>query len=128
MYLLGGEPGIGKSTIALQIVQQLNGQRIAYFSGEEQSDQIVDRQSRITENTQNENMDIFHANRLEDILLTAETGQYEIIIVDSIQTISSENLEGASGSPAQVKYCAEKIAELCKKNNITALIIGHVTK
>ncbi len=128
IYLLGGEPGIGKSTIALQIVQQLNGQRIAYFSGEEQSDQIVDRQSRITENTQNENMDIFHANRLEDILLTAETGQYEIIIVDSIQTISSENLEGASGSPAQVKYCAEKIAELCKKNNITALIIGHVTK
>lgn len=128
IYLLGGEPGIGKSTIALQIVQQLSGQRIAYFSGEEQSDQIVDRQSRITENTHNENMDIFHANHLEDILLTAETGQYEVLIIDSIQTIYSENLEWASGSPAQVKYCAEKIAELCKRNNITALIIGHVTK
>lgn len=73
-------------------------------------------------------MDIFHANHLEDILLTAETGWYEVMIIDSVQTIYSENLEGASGSPAQVKYCAEKIAELCKKKNITALIIGHVTK
>lgn len=128
VYLLGGEPWIGKSTIALQIVQQLSNQRIAYFSGEEQSDQIVDRHARITDNKTTEQMDIFHANHLEDILLTVETGQYDLIIVDSIQTIYSENLDGASGSPAQVKYCAEKLTELCKKQNITALIIGHVTK
>lgn len=128
IYLLGGEPGIGKSTIALQIIQQLGKQRVAYFSGEEQSDQIVDRQVRITETTQHDNMDIYHANHLEDILLTAETGDYDVIIVDSIQTIYSENLEWASGSPAQVKYCAEKIAELCKKKNIMVLVIGHVTK
>lgn len=128
IYLLWGEPGIGKSTIALQIIQQLEDLRVAYFSGEEQSDQIVDRQVRITENAQQENMDIFQANHLEDILLTAETGQYDVIIIDSIQTIYSETLEWTSGSPAQVKYCAEKIAELCKKQNIMALVIGHVTK
>lgn len=163
VYLLGGEPGIGKSTIALQIIHQLTNVRIAYFSGEEQSDQIVDRQHRLTSyewqitnyewnkeiqstdaDTENKlwsttagkpithnpwsEFDIYHSNSVEDILLTAETGQYQVIIIDSIQTISSGNLEGASWSPAQVKYCAEKIAELSKKKNITTLIIGHVTK
>lgn len=130
IYLLWGEPGIGKSTIALQIIHQMPGVRIAYFSGEEQSDQIVDRQQRIEdkESADMPEYDIFHANHLEDILLTAETGQYDLIVIDSIQTIYSENLDGTSGSPAQVKYCAEKIADLCKKKNITALIIGHVTK
>ncbi len=93
IYLLGGEPGIGKSTIALQIIHQLNSLRIAYFSGEEQSDQIVDRQIRVGEKDSHENMDIFHANHLEDILLTTETGQYDLIIIDSIQTIYSDNLE-----------------------------------
>lgn len=135
IYLLGGEPGIGKSTIALQLIQQLQNKRIAYFSGEEQSDQIVDRHVRINSETNEKapewmwaEMEIFHSSHLEDILITAETGQYEVIIIDSIQTIYSENLEWASGSPAQVRHCAEKIAELCKKKNITALIIGHVTK
>lgn len=108
----------------------MKGRRIAYFSGEEQSDQIADRQQRVqTEKTDTSvEFDIYHSNTLEDILLTAETGQYEIIIIDSIQTISSDNLDGASGSPAQVRYCAEKIAELCKKKSILALIVGHVTK
>lgn len=146
VYLLGGEPGIGKSTIALQIIHQLTNLRIAYFSGEEQSDQITDRHHRLAVNSQstdhkaqsniknptskiyNSEFDIYHSNAVEDILLTAETGQYQVVIIDSIQTISSANLEGASGSPAQVKYCAEKIAELSKKKNITTLIIGHVTK
>lgn len=130
VYLLWGEPGIGKSTIALQIIHQLTGLRIAYFSGEEQSDQITDRHVRIhsDDSQSHSEFDIYHSNTLEDIMLTAETEQYQVIIVDSIQTISSANLEGASWSPAQVKYCAEKIAELCKKKNITALIIGHVTK
>ena len=92
--MLGGEPGIGKSTIALQIIQQLKEQRVAYFSGEEQSDQIVDRQQRIeNENAQITEFDIFHSNHLEDILLTTETGQYDVIIIDSIQTIYSDNLE-----------------------------------
>ena len=128
VYLLGGEPGIGKSTIALQIIQQIRDRRIAYFSGEEQSDQIVDRQERVKTTESVADFDIYHSNALEDILLTAETGQYDVIIIDSIQTIYSDNLDGASGSPAQVRYCAEKIAESCKKKNILALIIGHVTK
>ena len=131
IYLLGGEPGIGKSTIALQVIHQLPTVRIAYFSGEEQSDQIVDRQQRIEDKewtTVLMEYDIFHASYLEDILLTAETGQYDMIVIDSIQTIYSENLDGTSWSPAQVKYCAEKIADLCKKKSITALIIWHVTK
>ena len=97
IYLLGGEPGIGKSTIALQIIQQISGQRIAYFSGEEQSDQIADRQQRVNnEQPTDTNFDIYHSNVLEDILLTAETGQYSIIVIDSIQTIASDNLDGAS--------------------------------
>jgi len=139
MYLLGGAPGIGKSTLIVQILQEIlnhNEIRIWYFSGEEQENQILDRWERIKKNNKvfPSNVEaaggsyIFHATHLEDILSTTKKNKFDFIVIDSIQTIYSAHTESAAGSPNQVKYCAEKLSEFCKQRGITIFIIGHVTK
>lgn len=131
LYLLGWEPGIGKSTIVLQIIQDLvqNNENIKiwYFSGEENIDQIYDRLKRLNLNI-GDKIKIFHTNSLEDITMTAETNGFDIIIVDSIQTIYSNNIDWVAGSIWQVKYISENISTFSKKNWITSMIIWHVTK
>ena len=135
IYLLGGEPWIGKSTIILQIIHQIlqhNGNlTLAYFSGEENSSQIRERRQRVFSNNHPELIErirIYHATHLEDIVTTCEEHQYDMIIVDSMQTIYSEHQDSAAWSPNQVKYCAEKLSEFCKGSATTARLIGHVTK
>ena len=133
VYLLWWEPWIGKSTILLQIVTDLlqNNQNIKiwYFSGEENTDQIIDRLKRISPETKlAENFKIFHATCLEDILTTAENSSFNFIVIDSIQTIYSKGLEQVAWTPNQVKYCSEKLSEFSKQNLITSFIIWHVTK
>lgn len=133
IYLLWGEPGIGKSTIILQILQDLlanNDMSIQYFSWEEQTNQIVSRWERIDpdKKVSINKMDLYHATHIEDILTTAESSKPDCIIIDSIQTIYSEHADSSAGSPNQVKYCAEKLSEFGKKHNCTIIIIGHVTK
>lgn len=127
-YLMAGKPGIGKSTLVLQIlslVSKNNDVKLAYFSAEESSTQIQERFMRLFPN-QELVCDIFHSNDIEDIVATA--ANYDLIIIDSIQTISSNTVDGIAGSPSQVKQCSEQLIETCKKNNIAAIIIGHVTK
>jgi len=158
IYLLWGEPGIGKSTIILQILQDLlahNDIQIQYFTGEEQPNQIMSRWERLSqssvipteaEGSQSQDkrfldsallhskwqsvdhMQLYHSTHIEDILTTAESTQPDLIIIDSIQTIYSEHTDSSAGSPNQVKYCSEKLSEYGKQNNCTVIIIGHVTK
>jgi len=138
LYLLWWEPGIWKSTMMLQIIDQLsnhNNINIWYFSGEEDESQINDRKKRLwwesTNNDTKENIstfDIYHANRLEDILTTTESIGYDCIIIDSIQTVYTPNHESVAWSISQIKRCSEKISERCKKNGVTCFLIWHVTK
>lgn len=133
IYLLGWEPGIWKSTIILQIISELitlnNDIKIWYFSWEENIDQIVDRQKRISKQEfDNNNISIYNSTSLEDIILTCEINKFDIVIFDSIQTIYSENVESVAWSANQIRYCSEKISEFCKKNIISWIVIWHVTK
>lgn len=131
VYLLAGEPGIGKSTIVLQlladILQQTSTLRTAYFSGEEASAQIEARWTRIWQSVATR-PDIFHTTHVEDIILTVETHAYECMVVDSIQTIHSDQVESIAGSPSQVKVCTQQLADVAKKLWVTLFIIWHVTK
>ncbi len=138
LYLLWGEPGIGKSTIMLQIIEQLisnNKISIGYFSWEEDISQITERKVRLEDKTNKDKtniaiswFDIFHTTHLEDILSTAQAQSYDMIIIDSIQTVYTPNHESVSGSIAQIKRCSEKISERCKNNGVTCFLIWHVTK
>lgn len=132
IYLIWWEPGIWKSTIILQIIkdiiqknQELN---VWYFSWEETPQAILERFERISKEKDKNHIKIFHSTQLEDITTTAEIQKYDIIIIDSIQTVYSQNINSPSWSPNQVKYCSEKISEICKKTSTTWLIVWHVTK
>ena len=131
VYLLAGEPGIGKSTIVLQLIGDLQytnpALRCAYFSGEEDGSQITERWNRIGQ-SEITPPDIYHTTLLEDMSATLETSEYDFIIVDSIQTIATLTVDSVAGSIAQVKTCAQALADLAKKLGITLLIIWHVTK
>lgn len=126
--LLSGEPGIGKSTLTLQICQKLaeKKQSIFYISGEESVHQIASRAKRL--NIKNENISIITENNLEAILDFLEKEKPGFVIIDSIQVINSTEVESFSGSINQIKYCTEQLMTFAKKNNIPLLIIGHVTK
>ncbi len=130
VYLLGGEPGIGKSTIVLQIIQHIQGGcRIGYFSGEENVTQVYDRFKRISaDKNDSAHLDVFHSTHFEDIVETTREKKFDMIVIDSIQTIYSVGQDSTAGSPNQVKYCAEKLSEFCKTSWVACLIVGHVTK
>lgn len=132
LYLLWWEPWIGKSTIMLQIIEQLNSHNsisIWYFSWEEDASQINERKQRLEKEKQERVwFDIFHTTHLEDVLSTAQAKQYDMIIIDSIQTVYTPNHESVAWSIAQIKRCSEKISERCKKSWVTCFLIWHVTK
>lgn len=129
VILLAGDPGIGKSTLLLQISNSNFGSKSAlYISGEESNSQIKLRAKRL--GLTNGEMLLTCSNNLEEILATAHKYKEKIalLIVDSIQTISSDNLDGASGSVGQIRYCTQKLIEFAKANEIPTIIVGHVTK
>lgn len=131
VYLLGWQPWIWKSTIILQIIQDLlenNKINIWYFSGEESQDQIYSRFKRINKENDTQDLDIYTASSLEDIVQTIAENDYNFFIIDSIQTVYSSNIDWIAWSPSQVKFCSEKIWEFAKQKWITCFIIGHVTK
>jgi len=134
MYLLGWAPGIGKSTLIVQILQEVlthNSVSIGYFTGEEQESQVRQRWERLAgswQNTSTANISLFHTTHLEDIISTTEQSGFWFIVIDSIQTIYSAQSDSAAGSANQVKYCSEKLSEYCKRNEITVFVIWHVTK
>lgn len=127
LVLLGGEPGIGKSTLILQICDKIkvNGS-VLYISGEESATQIKMRADRL--NINNENILFLGETCIETIENTLESVKPDFIIIDSIQTMYSEQLQAAAGSVSQVREITSRIMQMCKKKNITTILIGHVTK
>lgn len=131
IYLLGGEPGIGKSTIMLQLLEDIarnNTLSIGYFSGEETAQQITQRNTRLFPQASDLHATIYHTTHLEDIITTTESHGHNFIVIDSIQTIYSESIDGIAWSPSQVKQCSEKLSEYCKDAGVTCFIVWHVTK
>lgn len=126
IVLIGGEPGIGKSTLLLQVALKLPKQKILYVSGEESEQQIKMRAMRIS-------------SAVSDLLVNTETNLETVfshirnirpglLIIDSIQTIYSEKIEASAGSVSQVRHCAAELMKFAKKTNTPVFLIGHITK
>jgi len=132
MYLLGWAPWIGKSTLIIQILQDLlanNDISIGYFSGEEQEAQVWQRRKRINPAGQQDiSLVLFHSTHLEDLISTSQKYQFDLIVIDSIQTIYSSQSDSSAWSANQVKYCTEKLSEYGKQYGVTVFIVGHITK
>ena len=126
LVLLGGEPGIGKSTLALQVLMQQGERKILYASGEESVRQLKLRAERLAGNA--ENLFISSETSLERILDQVKELEPEIVVIDSIQTIGTEAVEATIGSLSQVRECAARIMEFAKTRNIPFIIIGHINK
>lgn len=127
IVLLGGEPGIGKSTLTLQTVLRLKGRRVLYVSGEESLHQLKMRAQRIAPDG-SEDCLILCETSLEKIFLSIKEAQPDMIVVDSIQTISTENAESAPGSITQVRECAAALLRFAKESGVPVLLIGHINK
>lgn len=125
VILLAGNPGIGKSTLALQILPHLKNNTL-YFSAEESEEQVALRAHRL--NIRTDFLHLSSENRLEYILDQIMLVKPALVIIDSIQTIMSESLDSLPGSVSQVRECGQKFLQLSKQENISILIIGHVTK
>lgn len=126
LVLLGGEPGIGKSTLALQVLMQLGEAKTLYASGEESARQIRLRAERLAGNP--ENLYVLSETSLERILDTVVEVEPEVVVIDSIQTIGTETAEATIGSLSQVKECAARILQFAKERNIPFILIGHINK
>ena len=125
--LVGGDPGIGKSTLLMQTIANLSkSQSCVYISGEESIDQLKRRALRL--DVLHENLKIATHASLVDILFSLETIKPEVLIIDSIQTMYLESVTGIPGSVSQVRSCANELINFCKKHNITVIMIGHVTR
>ena len=127
LVLVGGAPGIGKSTLLLQICSRLCLERkVLYVSGEESERQIKLRAERL--GGAPENLYILAETRLSEILQCVETLKPDVLIVDSIQTLYNENNESSPGSVSQVKDCTMAMMQLAKQNGITVFVVGHINK
>lgn len=125
VILLTGEPGIGKSTLSLQLANWIL-QAIIYISWEETYAQIQNRANRLS--VQSNTLHLLIENIFENILASITGKDASVLIWDSISVLTSTEISGSAGSVSQVRYITEKIVEFSKKNNITSIIIGHVTK
>ena len=123
--LLGGEPGIGKSTLLLQISLQIKG-KILYVSGEESQKQIKLRAERI--DAQNENCFILSETLTQKIFKQIEALEPDIVIIDSIQTLQTQYVESSPGSVSQIKECTSELIQFAKKTHTPVLLVGHITK
>lgn len=124
--LLAGEPGIGKSTLMLQIANALNKLKILYISGEESTHQIFARAKRVNANFND--FSIVEGTSLESILAILKADQPDFVIIDSIQVISSDNAPGYAGSINQIRIVTEALMHYAKSTNTTILLIGHMNK
>lgn len=126
LVLIGGEPGIGKSTLILQTVLGLNEIKTLYISGEESARQLKLRADRINSNS--ENCFIVCETNLEQIFVHVQNLKPDFVIIDSIQTIFTENVESSPGSVSQVRECSARILKFAKETNTPVVLIGHINK
>ena len=127
LVLVGGAPGIGKSTLLLQICNALCAERsVLYVSGEESERQLKLRAQRL--GVAPENLRILAENRLSDILASVEEEKPDVLIVDSIQTMYTDENESSPGSVSQVKDCTMNLMQLSKSDGITVFVVGHINK
>jgi DNA repair protein RadA/Sms len=126
LVLVGGEPGIGKSTLALQTALSIRNYKTLYASGEESLQQIKLRADRLE--LQSEDCYFMNETSLETILNECETAKPDLLIIDSIQTISSEVIEASVGSVSQVRECTSALLRYAKRSHTTIVLIGHINK
>lgn len=127
LVLIGGEPGIGKSTLVLQIALKLNQIKTLYISGEESAQQIRLRAERIGSLKESECL-IYTETNLENILSITNAEKPGLLIIDSIQTLHSQYIESSPGSVSQVRECAAQLLKFSKQTHIPVILIGHITK
>ena len=126
LVLLGGEPGIGKSTLSLQIALADNGLKTLYVSGEESAEQIKMRADRI--GIGNDACMVYSETLLENIMAQLEEQRPDLVIIDSIQTIYTDLVESSAGSVSQIRECAATLLKYAKGSGTSIFIIGHITK
>jgi DNA repair protein RadA/Sms len=127
MVLIGGEPGIGKSTLVLQMALHMSQSKILYVSGEESPQQIKLRGERIKKET-TEHCLIVSETSLERILTHAQNTNPDILVIDSVQTLETDRIESAPGSVSQIRECTAGILRYSKERNLPVLLIGHINK
>lgn len=126
LVLLGGEPGIGKSTLILQTVLKLNDKKVLYVSGEESARQLKLRAERITKETSE--CLIVCETSLEQIYVHIKNTHPDLVVIDSIQTIFTESIDSSPGSLVQVRECSASILKFAKESNTPVILIGHINK
>jgi DNA repair protein RadA/Sms len=126
LVLIGGEPGIGKSTLLLQVAMQTPGLKVLYVSGEESEQQIKMRAERLAE-AQSE-VFLYTDTGVEEILRQANQVQPDIMVIDSIQTLQVAAIESAAGSVSQVREATHALQQFAKKNGPAIFIVSHITK
>ena len=126
LILLGGDPGIGKSTLLLQFALQSINKKILYVSGEESEKQIKMRAERINKNSKN--CYILTETQTQNIFLQIEKLNPEIVIIDSIQTLNTLHIDSSPGSVSQVRECTAELMKFAKENGIAIILIGHINK
>ena len=126
LVLLGGEPGIGKSTLSLQLALTDHSLRTLYVSGEESAEQIGMRAERL--GIGNEECYIYSETLLENILTQIEAHKPDVVVIDSIQTIFTETIDSSAGSVSQIRECAVTLLKYAKTTGTSIFIIGHITK
>ncbi|MCQ2095780.1 MAG: DNA repair protein RadA [Bacteroidaceae bacterium] len=132
LTLLGGEPGIGKSTLILQTVLRMKGVKTLYVSGEESARQLKLRADRILESfdavSETADVEVLCEAMIEKIFEQIKVSDPDLIIIDSIQTVATENVESSPGSISQIRECAAMLLKFAKESNIPVILIGHITK
>ena len=126
MVLIGGAPGIGKSTLLMQMCGKLNGEKIMYVSGEESQRQLKMRAQRLGVN--GGELYILPETRLGEILDCADELKPDVMIVDSVQTLYNSDISSAPGSVSQVRECTMSIMQMSKSSGITTFVVGHINK
>ncbi|MFK7899282.1 MAG: ATPase domain-containing protein, partial [Cyclobacteriaceae bacterium] len=126
LVLIGGEPGIGKSTLMLQIALQLKGMKILYVTGEESEQQIKMRAERL--GSLSESCFVLPETTTQSIFQQVETLEPQLVIIDSIQTLQSNHVESVAGSVSQVRECTGELMKFSKETGTPVFLIGHITK
>lgn len=129
MVLLGGDPGIGKSTLLLQTVMNLHDRKVLYCSGEESAYQLKLRAVRLAQNQQMpEDCFVACETNLDQIFVDVANIEPDILIVDSIQTIATDDLDSSAGSVGQIRECAARLLKFAKESGTPVILVGHITK